>query len=359
VAEHLSWTAPHGAPRLDRALADAFPELSRARIQALIAEGRVLLDGEPARASVRPVVGQRVELVVPDAAPSALVGEDIPLEILFEDEDLLVVVKPAGMVVHPSAGHGGGTLVHALLGRQGALSSIGGVERPGIVHRLDAGTSGVMVVAKNDPTHRALSALFATHDLERRYFAVVHRVPLFDGGVFQSRLARDPRDRLKMASVPAEVPVEEFAEPERWGEEDEEEEILPEPSARRTGRLAITHWRTRAKADRLAVVECRLETGRTHQVRVHLSEASHPVVGDTLYGRRDRTPPASIRALVDALDHPLLHAWHLGFRHPRTGDALAFSAPPPADFLAVCAGAGLEPPPMQLTPMSARPRSGG
>ncbi len=349
MAERKTWTAAPGAPRLDRALADAFPELSRARIQALIAEGRVTIDGAPARASVRPAAGQVVVVDVPDATPSQVVGEDIPLEVLHEDEDLLVVVKPAGMVVHPSAGHGTGTLVHALLGRAGSLSTIGGVERPGIVHRLDAGTSGVMVVARNDVTHRALSALFAAHDLERRYLAVVHRVPLFDGGTFRSYLARDPKDRLRIASVPEEVPDEALPEPERWGDEEEPEEA-PTPE-RRAGRLAITHWRVRARADRLSLVECRLETGRTHQVRVHLSEAGHPVVGDTLYGRRDRVPPATIRARVEALDHPLLHAWHLGFRHPRDGRALAFSAPPPADFLAVCEAAGLVVPPLTLTPM--------
>ncbi|MFN7145992.1 MAG: pseudouridine synthase, partial [Myxococcota bacterium] len=206
MAELLRWTAPPGAGRLDRALAEAFPDLSRARIQALIGDGHVTIDGAPAKASLKPVAGQVVEIAVPDAAPSTLVGEDIPLDILHEDEDLIVLVKPAGMVVHPSAGHGAGTLVHALLGRAGSLSTIGGVERPGIVHRLDAGTSGVMVVARNDVAHRALSTLFATHDLERRYLALVHKVPLFDGGTFRSHLGRDPKDRLRIASVPDVVP---------------------------------------------------------------------------------------------------------------------------------------------------------
>ncbi len=357
MAERHTWVVPFGAGRLDRALADAFPLLSRARLQALIAEGRVTLDGEPAKASVRPEAGQVVVVDVPDTTAAKVLGEDIPLEVLHEDDDLIVVVKPAGMVVHPSAGHGTGTLVHALLGRPGALSSIGGVDRPGIVHRLDGGTSGVMVVARNDVTHRALSALFAAHDLERRYLAVVHRVPLFDGGTFRSFLTRDPKDRLRIASVPVVVPEEAMPEPERWGDDEFEVEEAPVPE-RRGGRLAITHWRIRARGDRLALVECQLETGRTHQVRVHLSEAGHPVVGDTLYGRRDRVPPACIRARVETLGHPLLHAWHLGFRHPRDGRQMAFSVPPPADFLEVCAAAELTVPPMVLTPMgpSARKR---
>lgn len=336
MAEQLRWIAPYGAPRLDRALADAFPHLSRARIQALIAEGHVTLDGAPAKGSVRPETGQVVELTVPDAVKSALVPERIPLDVLYEDDDLIVLVKPAGMPVHPSAGHDHGTLVHALLGRPGALSSIGGVERPGIVHRLDAGTSGVMVVARNDVAHRALAATFAAHDLDRRYLAVVHRVPLHDGGTLKSELARDPKDRLRIASVRA------AAEP--VDDDDvmfEDDEPPVEVAPRRRGRLAVTHWRARARGDRIALVECRLETGRTHQVRVHLSEAGHPVVGDTVYGRRDCVAPGAIRAMVEALDHPLLHAWSLAFPHPRDGRRLAFAAPPPADFLAVCAAAGL------------------
>ncbi|MDP2314471.1 MAG: RluA family pseudouridine synthase [Pseudomonadota bacterium] len=354
MAERLRWVATPGTGRLDRALADVFPTLSRARIQALIAEGRVTVDGEPAKASARPTVDQVVVIEVPDAVASTVVGEDIPLDVLFEDEDLIVLVKPAGMVVHPSAGHATGTLVNALLGRPGALSSIGGVERPGIVHRLDAGTSGVMVVARNDVTHRALSTLFAAHDLERRYLAVVHKVPLFDGGTYRSVLGRDPKDRLKISSIPEDVPEPEDFEPEviNYVEyDDEEDEPAPTPDRRR-GRLAITHWRVRAKADRVSLVECRLETGRTHQVRVHLSEAGHPVVGDAAYGRRECVAPAAIRPMVDTLGHPLLHAWHLGFRHPRDGRALAFSAPPPADFVALCAAAGLTIPALELTPMT-------
>ena len=190
----------------------------------------------------------------------------------------------------------------------------------------------------------------------RRYVAVVHRAPIFDGGTFRSELARDPKDRLRIASIPAEVEAAGMDEPVRWGDEDEEDDFELEEAApvRRKGRLAITHWRVLGRADRLGLVECRLETGRTHQVRVHLSEAGHPIVGDGLYGRRDCVAPATIRPLAEALTHPLLHAWHLGFRHPRTGAAIACSAPPPPEFLAICAAAGLPTPTMDLVPWGKR-----
>lgn len=340
MATSLHWVAPEGAGRLDRALAQAFPDLSRARLQALIAEGAVTVDGAPAKASSKPERGAVVTILVPDAVETGLVGEDIPLHLLYEDDDILVLVKPAGMVVHPAAGHATGTLVNALLGRYGRLSTIGGELRPGIVHRLDSGTSGVMVVARNDVAHRRLSEMFAVHDLDRRYLAVVHRVPLHDAGVHRSRIGRDPDNRLKVSSIPE---VREEVVDDAWvariGEEDLEDEVDAEevPARERRGRLAITHWRTRARGDRVALVEAKLETGRTHQVRVHLSEAGHPLLGDTLYGRRDCQAPATIRDAVTALGRPLLHAWHLGFAHPRTGAPLAFTIAPPDDFLAMCA----------------------
>lgn len=330
------WTVPSGgAERLDRALARVFPQLSRARIQALIEAGQVTVDGAPARASAKPVAGQEVVITVPPARASSVEAEDIPLPILYEDDDVVVVVKPAGMVVHPSAGHAHGTLVNALLFHVRGLSGIGGEERPGIVHRLDVGTSGVMIAAKNDVAHRALAVQFAQHTVDRRYLAVVHRVPLHDAGTFRSHLARDPANRLRIASVKEVAPA---PEPEWWEEEDEEvEEARPS----RGGRLAITHWRVLARADRLALVECRLETGRTHQVRVHLSEAGHPIVGDAAYARRDCIAPAAVRVEAEALTHPLLHAFRLGFDHPGDGRRLTFEAPPPTDFVAFCAHAGL------------------
>jgi len=317
LSEVRTWVAGPGADRLDRALVVAFPDLSRARVQALLAEGHVLVDGEVPKASARPRSGQVVTVEVPDAVAADPEPQDLPLPILYQDEDLLVVVKPAGMVVHPSAGHADGTMVNALLHHATGLSGIGGVARPGIVHRLDVGTSGVMVVAKHDIAHRALTEQFSVHSVERRYFAVVHRVPNVDRGTFRSNLARDPDDRLRIASV------------------------------EEGGRRAVTHWEIKARGDRVALVECRLETGRTHQVRVHLSEAGFPIVGDRGYSRRDCVPTAPLRPRVEALDHPLLHAWLLAFDHPGTGERVRFVAPPPSDFLEFCAAAGLPVPPVR------------
>lgn len=344
----IVWTIPSGVSgRLDRALVKAFPQHSRARFQAWIAEGQVWLDGVAAlpSAPVRP--GQKVVVDVPPPVASRLDPEQLDVPVLYEDEDVAVVVKPAGMATHPAPGHSTGTLVHALLGQMTGLSAIGGEERPGIVHRLDIGTSGVMVVAKNDLAHRALAADFAAHRIERRYLAVVHRVPLHDAGTITSRLARDPKNRLKMASVREALP-DAPDEPvvQRWGDPDDVDELdeAPEPAeARRQpyGRLAITHWRLLARADRMALVTCQLETGRTHQVRVHLSESGHPIVGDAVYARRDCVAPAGLRDAVSALNRPLLHAFRLGFTHPRSGASLRYDAPVPADFVAFCALASL------------------
>ncbi len=316
-AENLRrWVAPEwGAERLDRALAEAFPDLSRTRIQALIAEGQVLVDGT---APLRRVPGGAlVTLRLPEARPTELVAEDLPLTILYQDPDLLVIDKAAGMVVHPGPGHSSGTLVHALLhhlrapgGGRPALSSISGDERPGIVHRLDVGTSGVMVVACNDAAHRGLSEQFAVHSIDRRYLAIIHKVPLHDGGVIRSSLGRDPEDRLRFVSRP-------------------------------DGRPAVTHWRVRARGERVALVECRLETGRTHQIRVHLTEAGHSLLGDRTYQRRDCTASGALRPLVEALKRPMLHAWVLAFTHPRTGERLRFSTPLPPDFVEMAKAAGL------------------
>jgi 23S rRNA pseudouridine1911/1915/1917 synthase len=307
----LEWIAPAGAGRLDRALADAFPELSRVRIQALCADGRVTTDGRALAAKEKVGEGTAVEIEVPEAVSIALIPEHHSLPVLFEDAHVVVVVKPAGMPTHPGPGHATGTLVHALLGQVNSLSGIGGEIRPGIVHRLDAGTSGVMVAAKDDAAHRALAEQFAVHSVERRYLALVHRVPAFDRGVQRSSIGRDPSHRIRMASV------------------------------EHGGREAITHWEVRGRGDRVALLECRLETGRTHQVRVHLSEMGHPIAGDALYARRDCVPPAGIRAAVEALEHPLLHAYRLAFTHPVSGERVDRSAPVPEPFIHVCAAAGI------------------
>lgn len=311
----LSWTAPAAPERLDRALTKAFPELSRSRIQSLINAGAVTVADAPADASAKLPAGTVVTLVLPDPVSTELKATELPLTILYEDAHVLVLDKAAGMVVHPAPGHPDDTLVNALLyylrehGK--TLPVINGEERPGIVHRLDAGTSGVMIVALTDKAHRRLSKQFAIHSIDRRYYAVVHRVPLHDNGTIRSELGRDPQDRLRYKSMEG-------------------------------GREAVTHWSVRGRGDRISLVECRLETGRTHQIRVHLSEAGHPIVGDRTYGRRDCTPTATLRPMVEALTHPLLHAWHLGFTHPVTGEVMAFSTPPPADFQALCAAAGLK-----------------
>ena len=338
--ELRSWTVPVGpAERLDRALVRAFPDLSRSRVQALLAEGRARVDGELVKPSFKVMSGQSLTLTVPPVIALELTPEQHNVPVLYEDDDLVVIVKPAGMVVHPSAGHDTGTLVHALLGQVKNLSGIGGMERPGIVHRLDGGTSGIMVVAKGDRAHRALSEQFAIHSVERRYIALIHRVPLHDRGTFRSRIWRDPNNRLKMASVipGRKKPVIE----ENW--DDEHDRPLrrgpgwerPEPEedeVESLGKDAITHWTLRYRGDRVAAVECKLETGRTHQVRVHLSEAGHPILGDTTYSRRDCIPTAALRDAVTALTHPMLHAFRLAFDHP-DGRRLSFTAPPPADFV--------------------------
>jgi len=336
-----TWIIPEGpSERLDRMLVRAFPDLSRSRVQALVAGGHAKVDGAEVKPSTRVSAGQVLTLHVPAVVTLDLAPEPgNPVPVLYEDDDVVVVYKPAGMVVHPSAGHQSGTLVHALLGQVSNLSGIGGVERPGIVHRLDGGTSGIMVVAKGDRAHQALSAQFAVHSVERRYLALVHRVPLHDQGTFRSRIWRDPANRLRMASV-VQGRKKQVVE-ENWDDENDRplrrgpgwERPLPEEEDEDpAGKEAITHWKIRFRGDRVAAVECRLETGRTHQVRVHLSEAKHPILGDALYGRRDCIPTAALREAVTALTHPMLHAFRLGFDHP-DGRRLTFTAPPPADFV--------------------------
>jgi 23S rRNA pseudouridine1911/1915/1917 synthase len=284
--------------RLDRYLAELV-ETSRTQLQRAIREGHVRVDGVSRRPSYRVVEGDVVEVALPDAVPLALVAAAIPLDVVFEDEALIVVDKPAGLVVHPGPGHQTDTLVNALLGRGGPLSGIGGVLRPGIVHRLDRDTSGLVVVARSERAHLGLSAQFAAHTVEREYVALVARVrgeALGEGGTFATRHGRHPGDRLRFS-----------------GQVDE-------------GREAITHYRVLERfAGGAAMVACRLETGRTHQIRMHFSEAGHPLVGDRLYGGRAM---ASSRLL----ERQALHARLLGFSHPEGGERLRFESPLPADL---------------------------
>jgi 23S rRNA pseudouridine1911/1915/1917 synthase len=290
-----------GGERLDKGVAARLPHLSRARVQALIREGAVTVDGAAAKPSLKLEAGAEVVVLEPPPAPAAPQPEDIPLEILYQDQDLAVVLKPAGLVVHPAPGHPGGTMVNALLHALDDLSGVGGELRPGIVHRLDKGTSGVMVVAKHDEAHRALGEQFSAHTIERRYHALVLGGPRFLSGTIENELGRDPRDRLRFTEV------------------------------ERGGRRAVTHWQVLERLHRACLLECRLETGRTHQIRVHLSEAGWPVLGDPMYRAR-LTPPRAVAEAIDGVDHQLLHARVLAFDHPTTGERLRFERDVPQDF---------------------------
>ncbi len=299
--------------RLDRFLQGHAPDLSRTRLQALIAEGRVQVAGGAPKASHRLRTGAHVTVDVPPPEPTTLVAEPMPLDVVHEDADLLVVNKPAGLVVHPGAGHRTGTLVHALLAHCGsALSGIGGVRRPGIVHRLDRGTSGLLVVAKTDAAHLGLARQLKARTVERRYLALAHgRLP-HASGVVETAIGRDPRDRLRMAVRP--------------------------PGA---GRPAVTRYRVLERFTRpgpLTFLEATLGTGRTHQIRVHLAHLGAPLVGDRTYRRRGVAPlDADFAARVARLGGPALHAAVLGFVHPTTGAAHRYEASLPPGFAALVA----------------------
>ncbi|HQE00874.1 MAG TPA: RluA family pseudouridine synthase [Novosphingobium sp.] len=300
----ISGAIAEGGQRLDKALAEA-SGLSRERIKALMGEGRVLLGGKPAgQASVKPAAGTAFEIRVPAVAPAEAQAQDIPLTIVHEDADLIVIDKSAGLVVHPAAGNLDGTLVNALLHHcAGQLSGIGGVARPGIVHRIDKDTSGLLVVAKTDAAHEGLARQFADHSIERAYLAVVAGLPLPRAGTVQGWIGRSDHDRKKMA-------------------------VLHELNKR--GKHAVTHFKTLETFAGAALVECRLETGRTHQVRVHMASIGHPLLGDPVYGR---TPPR-LRPILTQLHfaRQALHAAVLGFIHPVTGAQLRFESTLPADM---------------------------
>ena len=281
--------------RLDRFLATQLPHLSRSRLQTLIKQGHATLEGKPAKPGEKVRRGAVVALTEPPAEPSLLEPEDIPLDILFEDADLLVINKPPGLVVHPAAGHSRHTLVHALLAHCTSLSGIGGEQRPGIVHRLDKDTSGCLVVAKTDAAHRHLSRQFAGRSVTKIYLALVQGY--FAGkrsGSIEGLIGRHPVDRKKMAML------------------------------ERGGRTSRTSWRVSQELAGVGtLVECTLHTGRTHQIRVHLKHLGHPLLGDALYAPR----------LAGQYARQMLHAWKLGFAHPRTGEVMEFCSPVPEDFL--------------------------
>ena len=280
--------------RLDRALALALPAFSRARLQALIRDGFVTVNGKKPRPRDAVRTGDLIEVREPEIEKSDAQPETIPLEILFEDDDLLVLNKPAGIVMHPGAGHQQHTLVNALLAHCKNLSGIGGKERPGIVHRLDKETSGALVIAKNDTTHRDLSKQFAARTMGKIYLALVAGTPRKLTGTIDKAIERHPVHRQRMSI------------------------------ARRQGRSAKTDYRVLRSSGDVSLVECTLHSGRTHQIRVHLHHLGHPVLGDKLYaGKRAGDFPRQ-----------MLHAWKLAFRHPRTGDEMSFEAPVPSDFAA-------------------------
>ena len=290
-------------PRLDKALAEA-SGLSRERVKALIGEGRVTVGGKPAIQPSARSAGESYLIELPPPANAAAAAQAIPLAIAYEDEHLIVVDKPAGMVVHPAAGNPDGTLVNALLHHCGGnLSGIGGVARPGIVHRIDKDTSGLLVVAKSDVAHEGLSRQFADHSLERAYLAVCNGHPNPPEGRISGRIGRSDANRKKMA-------------------------VLPKDSSR--GKHAATRYKVLRRMDDCALVECRLETGRTHQVRVHLASIGHALLGDPLYGRTNPRVKPVLQRL--GFKRQALHAAVLGFVHPVTSDRLRFTSDLPADM---------------------------
>jgi 23S rRNA pseudouridine1911/1915/1917 synthase len=288
--------------RLDRALAAAVPTLSRERLKALISSGSVTGPKGLVRDPAVKAVAGTYEVTVPEPKPAHNEAQDIALDIVFEDDHLLIVDKPAGMVVHPAAGNFDGTLVNALLHHcAGRLSGIGGVARPGIVHRIDKDTSGLLVVAKTDVAHEGLAAQFAKHSIDRRYLAITAGVPIPPKGTIDAPLARSPVNRKKIAIC-------------KQGQ----------------GRRAVTHYRLIEPLADAALVECRLETGRTHQVRVHMASIGHPLLGDPAYGR----PRAAHRDVLQRLNfhRQALHAAELGFIHPVTRERLSFKSALPSDI---------------------------
>ncbi len=293
--------------RLDRALALLVPDRSRSSLARLVTEGRVSIGGTVVEKSSHAVsAGDAISLEIPDPAPSEASAQDLPLCVVFQDSDIVIVDKPAGLVVHPAAGHADSTLVNALLHHIRDLSGIGGRTRPGIVHRLDKDTSGLIVVAKNDAAHRALSAAWATPKVVKQYLALVYGTPKSSSGVIDKPIGRDPRDRKRMAVVAG-------------------------------GRGSRTEWEIVERYASTSLLRCTLHTGRTHQIRVHLKSIGHPVVGDPVYSGpqwRGITDPR-VRKALSSLGRQALHATRLSFPHPRTGELLAFESPLPPELAAL------------------------
>ena len=288
-------SAEHSGIRIDRFLSEQLPEHSRSYIQKLIKDGQVSIEGKAVKSNYKITGSEEIALLIPDQVIPDILPEDIPLDILYEDQDLIVINKPKGMVVHPAAGHYSGTLVNALMYHcKDDLSGINGVMRPGIVHRIDRNTTGSLLVCKNDFAHNAIAEQLKVHSITRRYRAIVHGNLKDDQGTVDAPIGRHPIDRKKMAIEP------------------------------RNGRDAITHYRVLERFGNYTYIECQLETGRTHQIRVHMSSIHHPIVGDDVYG------PA--KCPFSGLQGQTLHAQVLGFIHPRTGEYMEFFAPLPEYF---------------------------
>jgi len=290
--------------RLDRALGELFPSQSRSFLANLVTNGHVRVnDKTTTKPAHRISAGQRIAIDIPTAAPSSLISQDLPLSILYQDEDVAVIDKPPGLVVHPAAGHADQTLVNALLFHLPDLSGIGGEIRPGIVHRLDKDTSGVMVIAKHDEAHRALTAAWGTESVRKEYVALVYGTPAQERGTIDAPIGRDPRDRKRMAVVAS-------------------------------GRRAITDYEVAERLRYVSLLRCRLHTGRTHQIRVHLKHLGHPIAGDPLYaGPQWRgIPDKRLQRALSSFGRQALHAERITFPHPRTGESMTFVANMPADM---------------------------
>ncbi len=295
MTRELTAATEHAGVRLD-AFLSADGALTRSQAARLIAEGRIRVNGKPAAKSARLSGGETVTVDVPQLRETALPPQDIPLDVVYEDDDVIVVNKPTGLVVHPAPGHPDGTLVNALLHHCGdSLSGIGGEKRPGIVHRIDRDTSGLIIAAKNDAAHLALSAQLKDHSLSRTYECLVTGNMKQDSGTVDAPIGRSSADRKKMAVVP-------------------------------TGRRAVTHWEVVARYPGVTHLRCRLETGRTHQIRVHMAYIGHPILGDTVYGAKKPVP---------GLTGQCLHATGLRFVHPRTGEPVELHCPLPPEFTAM------------------------
>ena len=284
--------------RIDRFLGSRLEQVSRSYLQKLVKDGAVLVNGKPVKSSYKVENGDRIRLEIPDAVEPEIEAEPMALDILYEDSDIILINKPKGMVVHPAAGHYSGTLVNGLMAHcKNELSGINGVMRPGIVHRIDMDTTGVLIVCKNDKAHNAIAEQLKVHSITRKYYAIVHGVLKADTGTVNAPIGRHPVDRKKMS-------INE-----------------------KNGKEAVTHYRVLQRFRRFTFVECQLETGRTHQIRVHMASIGHPLLGDQVYG------PAKVP--FSGLQGQTLHAGVLGIIHPSTGEYMEFTAPLPAYFEAI------------------------